>query len=329
MTATSKVAVVIPHAGGAARLARCLESLTGERIGEVLVVVPGDAADSSEAVARHPQGRALGTPQLLSFARATNLAASAASGELLFLLNDDTIAEAGAIDRLAAFLDEAPQVGVAGPLLLNLDGSIQPSVYSDPSLRAVVEMFLNPLIRRPPLRRHMSYPYADPPSGVLGDAWVSGAALMIRRELYFDVGALDEGYPHGLEDAALCRSVRRRGYGVALVREARIRHEGGVSGFRNRADSERVASALVRGTQGWLHYWRTVRGAGRAGMALLWGAFLLYGLSRLAATKLLAGLVRGPRADAYRLRAAAYRDYVRSLVALRRSPLASGRPRSG
>ena len=246
---------MIPHAGDAALLERCLESLGDDRVREVLVVVAEQATESLDVAQRHPEAQAVRVPTLLSFARATNLAAKRATGELLFLLNDDTAVEEGAIDRLAEALDAEPRLGAVGALLLNPDGTPQPSVYADPSWRTVGELFLSPLFRRPPLARLARFPYATPPGRETAAVWLSGAALMTRRRLFEEVGGLDEGYPHGVEDAAMCRAIRSRGRALALVEDARIVHDLGRSSYRSERSSQQVSKALVGGSAGWMRYW--------------------------------------------------------------------------
>jgi len=312
MNGAPEVSVLIPHAGNTTRLERCLDSLRSDRLREVLVVLPGTARHSLALVERHPRGRPVVVPRLLSFARATNLAASMATGELLFLLNDDTVVQDGAIDRLADEFVEQPDLGAAGPLLLNLDGTLQPSVYSDPSWRTLLELILQPLFRRGPLARRARFPHTRPPMLSGEPIWLSGAALMVRRHEFEEIGALDEGYPHGIEDAALCRAIRNRGHRLALVDDARIVHEHGVSSYRSRAGSEQVARALVGGTTGWIHYWRA-NGAGPASTALIRTAFVFFGLTRLAVYSI--GSVLPGRQRARRLhKRDAYAAYMRRML---------------
>jgi GT2 family glycosyltransferase len=307
-----QVSVVIPHAGDTTHLERCLDSLVSERICEVLVVTPETASASLALVERHPRARAVQVPRLLSFARATNLGASMANGDLLLLLNDDTVVQDGAIERLAGAFGAQSELGAAGPLLLNSDGSRQPSVYSDPSWRALGELILRPLFQRGPLVRSARFPYATAPDSDRPDVWLSGAALMVRRDLFADVGALDEGYPHGIEDAVLCRAIRDRGRRLEFVEAARVVHEGSVSSYRSKSGAAQVAKALMGGTTGWVRYWRA-RGAGRGSTAALRAAFLLFGVSRVAAYAV-AGIVPGPGAERHRARRAAYARYVRLML---------------
>ena len=249
---------------------------------------------------------------MLTFARATNLGASRATGTFLFLLNDDAAVEGRAVERLAQAFAAEPGMGAVGGYLVNPDGSPQPSAYAYPSWRALAELILRPVFRFPPLGRLARYPYPRPPAREGAEFWLSGAALMVRRKLFEEVGGLDDGYPHGVEDAVLCRAMRERGYSVAVVPDARILHGGGTSGYWSRVSSERVSKALIGGAAGWLRYWE-VNGAGRLSRTALRLALLLFGLSRLVAYAI-GSLVPGPWHERQRFRRDAYLGYMRWIL---------------
>ena len=311
MSEPGTVTVLIPHAGDAQRLERCLSSLTDAAVADVRVVMPRDAAASRELTSRHPNVRAIVCDRLLPFGEATNLAADGATTTYLLLLNDDAWATPGAIDRLAGVLDERPGVAVAGAHLLNPDGSEQYSAYADPSWTALAELILQPLLLRLP-RRLSRFPYRRDPRRLPEQIWVSGAALMVRRDLYERVGGLDERFPHGIEDAALCLHARRAGLRVEVVAGAHVLHEGGTSGWRHASDPSKVARALLRGTEGWRVYWRHYRDAGALGQTLLAATFAVLAASRVAAFSVI-GLRSRPGSPAH-LRLRAHRLYLRGLL---------------
>jgi GT2 family glycosyltransferase len=275
--------------------------------------MPRKAKDSMEILSTHPLGKAVLTGQQTTFSRGTNIGAAQASGEILLLLNDDTVVEGDSVGRLAVALGRQPELGVVGPTLLNPDGSLQPSLYADPSWRTVAELIIGPLLVRS-LESHRRFPFPNNSPAGVEDVWISGAALMIRRELFEQLGGLDEGYSHGIEDAALCRRVREQGLKIRLVGDAHILHEGGASGFRNRLDSNLVASALFRGAQGWLRYWHVERTAGRWSKLALRSAFVVFGVSRLIAIELFLRARSDSGAGTDLVRRDAYRTFLRLLL---------------
>lgn len=157
-----------------------------------------------------------GTPR--GFSENNNLAARGARGEYLFLLNDDTVLDTDAVDRLAGLLDARPDVGVAGPYLLNRDGSVQSCGGVD---RTAWTWFLAEMRWLPTIAIRSPFVGAG---GVFETRTVMGAALMIRRRLWEEIGGLDEQYFFGPEDTALCATVLERGWKILVDEGARIYH---------------------------------------------------------------------------------------------------------
>src|SRR5258706_16223119 len=110
-----------------------------------------------------------------------------------------------------------------GARLLNTEGSLQPSGGHFPTpLSTALSLFgVDRLIRRPRYgtRRDYSKPAAVDE--------VSGAAMMVRREVVEQIGPLDDSFVWGYEDVDLCRRARRSGWQVAYGPAAGVRHEGG------------------------------------------------------------------------------------------------------
>ncbi len=159
------------------------------------------------------------------------------------VLNDDTVVHDGALEELVRFMDGNPRVAVAGPRLLNPDGSIQNSTFHDKSLLGeLIGICLLP----GPLNR-LKTTAIDPAQFCNVPAlvdWLLGACLLVRREAYEQVGLLDEVLSPiaNVEEIDWCRRFRMAGWGVAFVPSARVTHVGGQSMKRERpgADPFRV-----------------------------------------------------------------------------------------
>ena len=116
------VAVVLSWNGREDTLA-CLESLRGV---ETIVVDNGSADGSADAVAeRFPEVELIRTGVNLGFAAGNNVGIRATEGELLVLLNSDTIARPGALDALATRLLSDATIGAVGPRLVDADGRVE------------------------------------------------------------------------------------------------------------------------------------------------------------------------------------------------------------
>lgn len=152
------------------------------------------------------------------FAENNNLAAKGARGEYLFLLNDDTVLDTDAVDRLAALLDARPDAGIASPYLLNRDGSVQfcGGVEMTAWTWFLAEMRWRRIV-------DMRNPFVGA-GGVFETQNAMGAAMMVRRALWEELGGLDERFFFGPEDTALSAAVRERGLKILMDEGARIYH---------------------------------------------------------------------------------------------------------
>jgi GT2 family glycosyltransferase len=254
-----QVSVVVPHAGNLQYLARCLDSAMNERSVLEVILVMSDGFPASAELAQATSGvRVVVTSELMGYGRAANKGAADARGSLVFILNDDTIVCRGAIDGLSAFMSANPDVAACAPPLVFPDGSAQPNIFADVGVISALEATVAPLLQGPLklVRRHPRPEFPDRPTDV---DWLSGAALVVRRADFDAVGGFDEGFAHGLEDADLCRRLRREGRRVVAVPGPAVVHAKGTSGYRS-GDPERVSHALVAGLSGWCWYSRRYHG---------------------------------------------------------------------
>jgi GT2 family glycosyltransferase len=232
-------------------LVACLESLLVGCEGlsvEVLVVDNGSRDGTTEVVARRfPYVQLLVNAANLGFARAVNRALPLARGRYVLLLGPDTVVPPGALARVVKLADSAPRVGLVGPVLRDpVTGAVQSSFRPFPSWRTAFShyTFAKAFLRLLPSPEW--HPIVDQPT-VAG--WLSGACLLIRRELLDAVGGLDEGYFMWCEDIDYCRRAIRAGWLLFYTQETSVLHHGGKS-----ADQERVSNVWLQRLQSSLHY---------------------------------------------------------------------------
>ena len=111
-------------------LASVLASLkTSPDLSVEIFVADNDSKDGSAEMVRldFPEVKLIETGGNLGFARANNFALRQAKGKFWLLLNSDTLVPAGALEGLVSALEKHPDAAVAGPILLNADGSLQAS----------------------------------------------------------------------------------------------------------------------------------------------------------------------------------------------------------
>jgi GT2 family glycosyltransferase len=172
-----------------------------------------------------------------------NQALRPGTGRYLMQLNPDTLLFPGTIDILVEYMDAHPQVGIAGPKVLNADGTLQkPCRRGEPRPLAVAGYFSG-LDRRFPNHKGLNeyllgYMDEDQPAVVAG---VSGALMLIRRAVIEQIGYLDERFFAYQEDADFCRRARNAGWQVMYLPQARLTHFGGLGG--SQVQSERAIRA--------------------------------------------------------------------------------------
>jgi N-acetylglucosaminyl-diphospho-decaprenol L-rhamnosyltransferase len=208
-------------------LERCLQSLhqTPPGNAHTIAVVDNASADGSADMtsARFPSVRLIRADTNLGFARANNRAIREVPGDPILLLNPDTIVPAGAIDRLMAHLQQHPDAAAVGPRLVDGEGHVEISSGLLPSpRRELVRKALSRLHaqRLQPFTRWVDRA-ARQPRRV---DWVTGAAMLVRREAAEAVGLLDEEYELYWEDIDFCAALRARGWRVLFTPDAEIVH---------------------------------------------------------------------------------------------------------
>lgn len=147
--------------------------------------------------------------------------------DYVLLLNPDTIVQPGALQALVDFMDQHSKVGIAGSRLENPDGTTQCSAHRRPSPLGELEgtAKLGIISRLLSQYRVSPTPRAEP----YPCDWVSGASLMIRREVFEQIGLFDEGYFLYYEEVDFCMRVIQGGWQVWYVPAARVFHLEGAS----------------------------------------------------------------------------------------------------
>lgn len=174
--------------------------------------------------------RFIGNERNLGFAAANNLAISQSSGRYVLLLNPDTSVKDDAISKMVGWLDAHSDIGVAGPRLLNADGTVQPSVRAFPRVldQTLILLKLHHLARN--LSPLQTYFADDVDYTKTQDVdQVMGAAFFVRREVFTKIGLLDEAYFIWFEEVDFCRRAKEAGFRVVYAPVADIVHHGGQS----------------------------------------------------------------------------------------------------
>ncbi|HYM79844.1 MAG TPA: glycosyltransferase family 2 protein [Candidatus Limnocylindria bacterium] len=258
-----------------APLLECLRSL-GEQANDFAaetVVVDNASGDGTlDAVAEsHPAVRRIANSENVGYARAVNQGIAATTGEYVLVMNPDCELRPGALVALIDHLSRNPGVAIAGPRILNPDGSLEYSARSFPDHLTFLFNRYSLLTRwfpnNPYSRRYLLTDWDH--ASVRGVDWLSGACLMVRREAIARVGPMDEQFFMFNEDVDWCRRMKLAGWGVVYVPGAVVVHHVGAS-------RSRVASKVIfERHRGMIHYFHKHHPTNPVMQALADGAILL------------------------------------------------------
>lgn len=228
------LSIIIVSWNVAALLKACLESIQRARntpYSIEIIVVDSGSSDETVELLKHDyqQVKLLAQAENLGFTRCNNIGLAAAEGRYLMLLNPDTEVIEDAIPQMITYLDNSPTVGIIGPHTLNTDGTHQSTRRRFPSLAVALfeSTWLQPFAPKSLLKRYYVQEIAD--TAIVDVDWVQGSALMARREVYAQVGGLDEGYVMYSEEMDWCKRAKNAGWRVAYLGTAKIIHHGGKS----------------------------------------------------------------------------------------------------
>lgn len=193
-------------------LSHCLDSIRaqGDRDCRVIVVDNASVDESLELVRTgYPEVRLIANDRNRGFAAANNQAIRETEAELLFFLNPDTELLPGCLAEIRAFMEAHPEIGMAGPAVVNSDGSHHPTVED-------------------------SYPGGHYTCGEVDDlpgdiAWLLGAALVARSQVITEVCGFDERFFLYAEDIDLCLEIRKKNWSLGYIPTAKVLHLEGQS----------------------------------------------------------------------------------------------------
>ncbi len=221
-------------------LDQCLQSIQNYQwnVKIEIIVVDNNSGDKSCEIVRnnYPDVVLIENTENAGYTKANNQGIEISKGKYILLLNSDTLVTDGALNKLVLYLDEHADVGIVGCKLLNDDGSLQHYCSFYPTLKTefASKIYL-----------HKIMPWTRWAKEYINDNWrhdtdksvdwVTGAALLTRREIIDDIGGLDEKIYMFYEDAEFCLRTRNAGWDVRHIPDAVIIHLWGGSWKKNRA----------------------------------------------------------------------------------------------
>lgn len=220
-SATPRVSIIIPVHNKFAYTAACLRSLAEHADAIAFEVIVVDDASSDDTLARLAEIEGVlveRNAENLGFVGSCNAGAARARGEFVLFLNNDTVVTTGWLAALLRCFEKEPDAGLVGAQLVYPDGRLQEAggiVFSDAS-GWNFGRFADPDDPRYAFRRDADY--------------CSGAAILLRRDLFERLGRFDRRYaPAYYEDTDLAFAVRAAGLRVIYEPRSRVIHFEGIT----------------------------------------------------------------------------------------------------
>jgi GT2 family glycosyltransferase len=199
----------------------CLESLsqTNYPNQQVLVLDNASVDGSVEAIqSRFPQIQIVNLTENKGYTGNNNLGIATAldlGAEWVFLLNEDVVLDPDSISEMIHLAISDPIIGVVGPLVYHFD---QPKVIQ--SAGGILDANWH--------AHHAGQ--NEPDTGQYSDPrpvdWISGCAILVRREVIEQIGALDERFFYYWEETEWCIRAAKAGWRIFLVPQAKVWHKG-------------------------------------------------------------------------------------------------------
>lgn len=197
-----------------------------------IICVDNNSEDFKAEEMRHefPEVQWIVNSTNAGYAKGNNQVFEIATGDYILLLNPDTEATMGAIDRLAQFMFEHPDAAAAGGKLIRPDGCVDKSLRSFPHPEAIAWEYIGLSKLMPKSRTfaryRMTYFYYNETIEV---DQPMGSCLIIKKETLEDIGPFDESFPIFFNEVDWLYRAKKRKWKVFFVHDAVFIHHGAAS----------------------------------------------------------------------------------------------------
>ena len=205
------ISVIIVTYNSSECIQACLDSLWSQKgVDYEVIVVDNTSTDDTLLTVRNNRSLLLESEENIGFGRACNLGMARSTGRYIFLLNPDArLTDESDLAQVCRLMDENPRWGLAGAKVLSPNGSLE-----------------SPPAREYPGQKHVQRDFSKLPGDI---AWVIGAAMIIRREIYLQLDGFDPEFFLYSEETDLCLRIRECGYEIGWMEDVSVRHIGGES----------------------------------------------------------------------------------------------------
>lgn len=221
------ISIIIVTYNSADHIAACLRSVMSQSgVTFEIIVVDNASADTTLSQLAGFNVRVISSGENVGFGRGCNLGFGPSRGRYVYLLNPDArLEENDALAKLCWRMDANPQWGMAGTLVRSPAGTLD-----------------GPPAVEYPGQRHVHRDFSKLPGSI---AWVMGASMVIRRDLYEKLGGFDPGFFLYSEETDFCLRLRELGFKIGHISEVTVSHIGGAS--EDARDPYDVSAQKLRG----------------------------------------------------------------------------------
>jgi len=226
------VSIIIVNFNGGPLLHEAIAAALSSSIPIEVLISDNGSTDGSlntvyQTFGKDPRVRIISNGSNLGFSRANNIALKKAKGRYVLLLNPDCIIQRDTLAKMLEVMDANPDVGMAGCLIRNPDGTEQPGcrrAVPTPWRSLIRVLHLNKLFPNQPRFRTFLLHQEPLPTEPEPVEAISGAFMLVRHEAIDEVGLLDENYFMHCEDIDWCMRFRHAGWKIVFVPNAEVLH---------------------------------------------------------------------------------------------------------
>lgn len=217
-----KVTVTFPNFNGGKEPIDCLKSIRNLNYPKnkiETIVIDNNSIDGSDRQIKEkfPEVILIKNKSNLGFAKAVNQGIKKATGNYIFVANDDLVFEKDSLKNLIDFIIKNPKIGIIGGKIFFKK---QKKIISSSGYmmnRWTGKIYL-----------------ASKPNKVKEPDWIQGCAMLIPKKIFNKIGLLDEDYTHLFEDFDFCLRARLAGYKVVYFPNAKFWHGESLTANKNK-----------------------------------------------------------------------------------------------
>lgn len=240
------VSIIIVNFNTVELLKNCLLSLIKYHNHKIdnyeLIIVDNNSKEKSieDVFKIYPKVILIKLNENVGFSRANNIAAKQAKGDVLLFLNNDTLFIENSIDKMEGYLSNNEEIGVLGPKLLNADFSFQLSAGKLPNVaQEIIDKLIYFFYRKLNIMKILIEKFLF--RKIKEVEWVTGACMMVRRELFSLVNGFDESIFLYFEDKDLCARIRNKNKKIVYYPETSVIHLlGGSSSKMDKSEVRKI-----------------------------------------------------------------------------------------